>query len=297
MAPRRTWGVRAEASASTPIMREVDRVGRMTWSGLPLHEQGGTCCIPRERSFHFGTYTAGPGLSEMETNKAICISDPATPVISFVAMEKVGEKKPGCQWAFRGTVGACTVCRRSECFIQSWLELCMSYTFCCVYATISLFRTLNHHLSTILLSPHLSHSPQTSVTSSDHQNPKKQTAKSLSLTFKAKDSPDIPWISWLQAFVFQFLNTWSSVQISLFLSLFLRLSSDPTSSRKPSQVSLAKGPLSHLNARAILSTSFVSVLHFTLHFNYWGGYCWFSPLNLWRSPRNLSYSFLYPQHL
>lgn len=84
---------------------------------------------------------------------------------------------------------------------------------------------------------------------------------------------------------------------SLFLSLFLRLNSDPTSSRKLSQVSLAKGPLSHLNARAILSTSFVSVLHFILHFNYWGGYCWFSPLNLWRSLRNLSYSFLYPQHL
>lgn len=212
MAPRRTWGVRAEASASTPIMREVDRVGRMTWSGLPLHEQGGTCCIPRERSFHFGTYTAGPGLSEMETNKAICISDPATPVISFVAMEKVGGKKPGCRWVSEGLWGHA---QRSECFIQSWLELCMSYTFCCVYATISLFRTLNH----LAFTPSLPFPPNFG----DFQwppNPKKQTAKSLSLTFKAKDSPDIPRISWLQAFVFRFLNTWSSVQISLSLSFF-----------------------------------------------------------------------------
>lgn len=160
------------------------------------------------------------------------------------------------------------------------------------------YSALNHHLSTVLLSPHLSHSPKTSVTSIDHQKPKKQTAKSLSLTLKAKDSPDTPWISWLQAFVFCFFNTWSSlVQVSLSLSLFLRLSSDPTSSRKPSQVSLAKGPVSHLNARALLSTSFVSMLHFILHFNYWVGCCWFSPLNLWRSLINLSYSFLYPQRL
>lgn len=120
--------------------------------------------------------------------------------------------------SFRGTVGACTVYQRSDCSVQSWLELCMSYTFCCVYATISLFRTLNHHLSTILLSPLLSHSPQTSVTSSDHQNPKKQTGKSLSLTFKAKDSPDIPWISWLKAFRFplsQQLIIGSNLSLSL----------------------------------------------------------------------------------
>lgn len=274
-------------------MREVDRVGRMTWSGLPLHEQGGTCYIPRERSFHFGTYTAGPGLSEMETNKAICISDPATPVISFVAMEKVGEKKPGCQWVSEGLWGHA---QRSECFVQSLLELCMSYTFCCAYATISLFRTLNHHLSTILLSPLLSHSPQTSVTSSDHQNPKSKLPNLLAWHLKLKihqiylEFPD-------SKNLFSAFSTPDHRFKSLFLSLFLRLSSDPTSSRKLSQVSLAKGPLSHLNARALLSTSFGSVLHFILHFNYWGGYCWFSPLNLWRSLRNLSYSFFYPQHL
>ena len=170
------------------------------------------------------------------------------------------------------------------------LSVCMQH---CPYSA------LNHHLSTVLLSPHLLHSPKTSVTSSGHQKPKKQTAISLSLTLKAKDSPDIPWISWLRTFVFRFFNTWSSlVQVSLSFSLFfLRLSSDPTSSRKPSQVSLAKGPVSHLNARAFLSPSFVSMLHFILHFNYWVGCCWFSPLNLWRNLINLSYSLLYPQHL
>lgn len=213
-------------------------------------------------------------------------------------MEKVGKKKSqAVSESSEGLWGHAWCVREADISSRvGWSCVCPILSV--VYMPHGPYSALNHHLSTILLSPHLSHSPQTSVTSSDPQKPKKQTAKSFSLTLKAKDSPDVPWISWLQAFVFRFLNTWSSsIQVSLSFSLFLRLSSDPTSSRKPSQVSLAKGPISHLNARALLSTSFVLMLHFILHFNYWEGCCWFSPLNLWRSLLNLSYSFLYPQHL
>ena len=124
--------------------------------------------------------------------------------ISFATVEKVKKCQAvsECSEVPWGRVG----CVREEYVLcrGGWSCVC-SEAFCCV--TMSLLRTLNHHLSTTLLSPYLSHFPKTSVTSTDHQKPKSQTPKFLSLAFKAKDSPDIPQISCLQAFVLCFLNT------------------------------------------------------------------------------------------
>lgn len=112
--------------------------------------------------------------------------------LSFVAMEKVGKKKSqAVSESSEGLWGHAWCVREADISSRvGWSCVCPILSV--VYMPHGPYSALNHHLSTILLSPHLSHSPQTSVTSSDPQKPKKQTAKSFSLTLKAKDSPDVP---------------------------------------------------------------------------------------------------------
>lgn len=55
--------------------------------------RGGTCCLDRQRNnLCFGTYTAGPGWSGMETDEVVCILGPATQESHQLCNQGKGEK-------------------------------------------------------------------------------------------------------------------------------------------------------------------------------------------------------------
>lgn len=96
------------------------------------------------------------------------------------------------------------------------------------------------------------HSPKSSVTSTDHQQTKEnKTPKFLSLVFKAKTHQiHLEFSASTHLFTHAVFSTFSIPDLHQLKS-FSRLSSDASSSRKPSLVSPAKGLLSPLNTRAI----------------------------------------------
>lgn len=87
--------------------------------------RGGSCCLDRERkNLCFGTYTAGPGCSGMETDEVVCILGPATQESHQLCNRGKGEKGRLSVSVPRGC-RLCRTCQRTARSVQMCLELYM----------------------------------------------------------------------------------------------------------------------------------------------------------------------------